>query len=312
MKLPSSIKRSTTGLLILSSIFAAVSFSACYNIGDVVNGAVHDVSDQVEDTQAKTAQSFADIPTRDATQSKFADHIMPSADQLKNYNWQLLSAEVQGAPIHSYEGVIQHQMGKLEFLNDVVYFNVGCNQNLQNYQFNEGILTLVGGRSATLMSCSDSDNKSPNLNQIEARLANDLNGAQMLININAEKHTATLKQIKGAEVLTWQGQMKYDVRFGEPVHLFWEIDSQTINCIDDTGQDQQCLKVRNVTYDDQGIKLGAGAWRTFHGEIHGYEHQPNHRQIIRLHAYNNPDGDENPYYVYDMAIETHFLNDVEK
>ena len=52
------------------------------------------------------------------------------------------------------------------------------------------------------------------------------------------------------------------------------------------------LKVRNVTYNEQGIKTGSGAWRTFYGQIHGYEHQPNLRQIIRLNAYNNPDSKE--------------------
>lgn len=137
---------------------------------------------------------------------------------------------------------------------------------------------------------------------------NDLNGAKLLIQVNPQAHSATLKQIKGAEVLTWQGQMKNDVHFGEPVRLFWEIDPQTINCIDEAGRDQQCLKVRHVSYDERGIKLGSGAWRTFYGKIHGYEHRPDRRQIIRLNAYNNPDGDENPYYVYDMAIETHAVD----
>lgn len=307
MKLPPSLKKSsTTALLTLSSIFAAVSFSACYNVGDMVNGAVHDASVKGEDA-IKTPQSFANLP-KSSDSHGLDDHKIASIDELKNYNWQLISAEVQGAPIHSYEWTIRHQEGKLEFFNQSVYFNVGCNQNLQNYQFQEGVLTLTGSRTSTMMGCTITDGNSPNLNQVESKLANDLNGAKLLIQVNPQAHSATLKQIKGAEVLTWQGQMKNDVRFGEPVRLFWEIDPQTINCIDEAGRDQQCLKVRHVSYDERGIKLGSGAWRTFYGKIHGYEHRPDRRQIIRLNAYNNPDGDENPYYVYDMAIETHAVD----
>ncbi|PNP98051.1 META domain-containing protein [Moraxella sp. RCAD0137] len=305
MKLPPSLKKSsTTALLALSSIFAAVSFSACYNVSDMVNGAVHDASVKGEDA-IKSPQSFASLPKSTADQNQSYEHQVASIDELKNYNWQLVSAEVQGAPIHSYEWVIKHQEGKLEFFNQNIYFNVGCNQNLQNYQFTDGILTLSDSRTSTMMACPIADGSSPSLHQVESKLANDLDGAKFFIETNAQEHTAILKQVKGAEVLTWQGQMKYDVRFGEPVRLFWEIDPETINCIDEAGRDQQCLKVRHVSYDEQGIKLGSGAWRTFYGKIHGYEHQPNRRQIIRLHAYNNPDGDENPYYVYDMAIETH-------
>lgn len=309
MKLPPSVKKSSaTVLLTLSSLFAAVSFSGCYNVSDMVNGAVHEASVKGEDA-IKTPQSFANMPKTDLAGSQFDEYAIANVEQLKNYNWQLVSAEVQGAPMHRYDWVIKQQEGKLEFFNQNLYFNVGCNQNLNNYQFENGVLTLVGTRTSTMMACSIADGNSPNLHQLESKLANDLNGAQLLIHINTQDHTATLKQIKGAEVLTWQGQMKYDVRFGEPVRLFWEIDPETINCIDEAGRDQQCLKVRHVSYDERGIKLGSGAWRTFYGKIHGYEHQPNLRQIIRLHAYNNPEGDENPYYVYDMAIETHFLGD---
>lgn len=57
------------------------------------------------------------------------------------------------------------------------------------------------------------------------------------------------------------------------------------------------------------LSLDQGLGEHFiYGKIHGYEHRPNRRQIIRLNAYNNPDGDENPYYVYDMAIETHAVD----
>ncbi len=298
MKVPKSKLSLTTSLLILTSAIATLSFSACYQIKDAVNGAVSEVSQQ----PIKTPNQAAKVTT-----PKNPSFQNATDELLKNYNWTLASAEVQGAPIHSYEKIIEERAGSLIFSNRGVYFNVGCNHNFQNYQLSEGRLS-VSQRASTLMACHSSSDDLPNLAQIESKLSQDLNDSTLKIRTNPDDYTATLLLQKGAQVLTWQGDMKPEVRFGEPVLLFWEIEPEKINCIDENGKERQCLKVRNVTYNEQGIKTGSGAWRTFYGEIHGYEHQPNLRQIVRLNAYNNPDDKENPYYVYDRSVEIHYLD----
>ncbi|WP_204322342.1 hypothetical protein, partial [Streptococcus pneumoniae] len=70
----------------------------------------------------------------------------------------------------------------------------------------------------------------------------DLNGSNLQIKTGPDEYTATLLFQKGAQVLTWQGDMKPEVRFGESVLLFWEIEPNKINCIDEIGQEQRCLK----------------------------------------------------------------------
>ena len=298
MKAPKPKLSLTTSLLILTSAIATLSFSACYQIKDAVNGAVNEVNQQ----PIKTPNQAAKVTT--AKNSSFQT---ATDELLKNYNWTLASAEVQGAPIHSYEKIIEERAGSLIFSNRGVYFNVGCNHNFQNYQLSEGRLS-VSQRVSTLMACYSPSDDFPNLAQIESKLAQDLNDSTLKIRTNPDDYTATLLLQKGAQVLTWQGEMKPEVRYGEPVLLFWEIEPEKINCIDESGKERQCLKVRNVTYNEQGIKTGSGAWRTFYGEIHGYKHQPNLRQIVRLNAYNNPEGKENPYYIYDRSVEIHYLD----
>ncbi|STY82212.1 META domain [Moraxella veridica] len=299
MKAPKSKLSLTTSLLILTSAVAVFSFSACYQIGDVVNEAA---------TEA-TQQHPIRTPKQTSKLNAYENSTYQTAtdELLKAYNWTLVSAEVQGAPIHSYEKIIEDRAGSLIFSNRGAYFTVGCNHNFQNYQLSEGRLS-VSQRVSTLMACHSSSDDLPNLAQIESKLAQDLNDSTLKIKTNPDDYTATLLLQKGAQVLSWQGDMKPEVRFGEPVLLFWEIEPEKINCVDESGKERQCLKVRNVTYNEQGIKTGSGAWRTFYGEIHGYEYQPNLRQIVRLNAYNNPKSKENPYYIYDRSVEIHYLD----
>lgn len=298
MKVPNP-KLLTTSLLVLTSAIAVFSFSACYQIGDVVNEAAAEATQQ---PPIRTPKQTAKLNAfKNSTYQTATDEL------LKAYNWTLISAEVQGAPIHSYENIIKNRAGSLSFSNRGLYFNVGCNHHSQHYQLSEGVLS-IHHRTSTLMACHHSDSNSPDLAQVESKFAQDLNGSNLQIKTGPDEYTATLLLQKGAQVLTWQGDMKPEVRFGESVLLFWEIEPNKINCIDEIGQEQRCLKVRNVTYNEQGIKTGSGAWRTFYGQIHGYEHQPNLRQIIRLNAYNNPDSKENPYYIYDRPVEIYYLD----
>ncbi|MFC0820503.1 DUF4377 domain-containing protein [Moraxella marmotae] len=304
MKLPVFQSRFTTLFAIFGVFATSIAFTACYNVGDAVNGAVHDMKGQQGEKSPKTllAQGMYANMTADDKPYQPA-----TAEVLANYNWQLVSAEVQGAAIQRYEAVINNHTAYLSFSESSLSYTLGCNHHRVNYQIQNGVIKLTNNGTSTLMGCPAMDDSS-DLNEVEAKFTTTLGDASLQILTNPDDYTAILVQQKGAEMLTYRGMMKNDVRFGEPVRLFWEIDSEMIDCVDKAGHDKQCLRVRNVNYDDKGIKVGSGAWRTFYGEIHGFEHQQDQRQIIRLNAYNNPDGKENPYYVFDMVVEAHLLD----
>ena len=93
-----------------SSLF----FSACYQIGDVVNEAAAEATQQ---PPIRTPKQTAKLNAfKNSTYQTATDEL------LKAYNWTLISAEVQGAPIHSYENIIKNRAGELKFSNRGLYF----------------------------------------------------------------------------------------------------------------------------------------------------------------------------------------------
>lgn len=321
---------------VLMGVLSAVLLSACYQVGDVVNGAVHDVAknhttkqdadqdhlgtNDIDDTKLSLHTSFSsNIPKlttselnipKTNTSKLYATasdaYQMATSEQLTQYDWLLVAVNMQGASMHRYAPLIEQKTGKLSFSDRHIYFNLGCNHNNQSYQLSNGVLKLNDDRVSTMASCQHLGEKLVNLNQLESKFGNQLDGSILQIKTDLINHTAMLLQQKGAKTFVWQGNMKYDVRFGEPVRMFWEVSPNLNACVNEEKKEASCLMVRNVVYDDQGIKIGVGAWRTFYGVIHGFDHQKNLRQIIRLHAYNSTEN-KKVYYVYDAAVETEVL-----
>lgn len=287
MKLPRPKSLYTTIAMIVTTVSVA-GLSACYNVGDAVNDAVRDIK-QPTVMSASKAEEITVIAT---------------LASISEYDWKLVEASVQDASLKHYESAIASNKSRLNFDvsdNDAqsgsVNFNLGCNTNFGKIQLVDGVVSLAGDIVSTMMGCGE-------LTDIDAKFIKELDGSTLTINKDTVNHKATLVQTNGSHTMVWQGNLKPEVRFGEPVRLFWEIAPEQVACIDESGKDQLCLRVRNINYDDRGIRTGAGAWRTFYGNIDGYTHNPELRQIVRLNAYNNPNGEPNPYYVYDMSVMT--------
>ncbi|OOR90697.1 hypothetical protein B0181_04565 [Moraxella caviae] len=173
--------------------------------------------------------------------------------------------------------------------------SVGCNILSANFELDDGKFT-TDGTASTKMACGD-------LSQAENRLFAALERPSTLT-FGFRGDVPTLTQKAHGTTYVWQGKAK---PVGEATTLFWEIDPEPNECIDDS---THCLKVRNVQYDENGIKVGEGAWRNFYGEIQGYQHDKSVRQIIRLKAYTKQSDKDNlkqntattPIYIYDMTV----------
>ena len=110
-------------------------------------------------------------------------------------------------------------------------------------------------------------------------------------------------------VLTFHATPTAQTRYGGPGRtVFWEVAAHTRPCPHPLIADAQCLQVREIVYDDNGIKQGTpGAFTHFHGNIEGYVHQPGVRNVLRLKQYDiaNPPADASGHaYVLDMTVES--------
>ena len=70
----------------------------------------------------------------------------------------------------------------------------------------------------------------------------------------------------------------------------------------------QCLWVRELEYDDKGLKAGdPGPFGNFYETIEGYTHEPGVRNVLRVNRYaiKNPPADApSQAYVLDMVVES--------
>ena len=110
-------------------------------------------------------------------------------------------------------------------------------------------------------------------------------------------------------VLTFNAVPTAETRYGGPGEtVFWEVADQTKPCPHPLMANAQCLQVREIRYDANGIKQGTpGEFTHFYGQIEGYTHQPGVRNVLRLKRFDvaNPPADADRFaYVLDMAVET--------
>ena len=222
-------------------------------------------------------------------------------DNLTNYRWSLTSArDDDGQPItelmnikdqvilsfNQYEG--QH----------TVRYSVGCNIMSANYQL-QGFSLKTEDSMSTKMSCQDLDNAEDIINDI-------MEGDSQISMVNGD--TPTLTQVTDdSETLVWTGRMTSQAKYNAKGDtLFWSVSAQTKPCADNSSQ--QCLQIKPVTYDEQGIKVSEGKVVEFSGNIEGYQHNTTHDEVLRLQRYpldnSNNSAKSKHAYVFDAVIES--------
>ena len=109
--------------------------------------------------------------------------------------------------------------------------------------------------------------------------------------------------------LVFKGAPTAATRFGGPAErVFLEVGPETKPCSHPLIPDKQCLQVREVRFDENGLRVGEpGEWQNFFDEIEGYTHQPGVRNVLRIDRYTRKDvpADASRYaYVLDMVVES--------
>lgn len=96
--------------------------------------------------------------------------------------------------------------------------------------------------------------------------------------------------------------------YGAPTRIFLEVAAQTVTCQPGAGGPKQCIQVRELKFNEQGLRVGTPSdWSAFYSPIEGYTHEAGVRNVLRLDRYTrkNMPADASAYvYVLDMVVES--------
>ena len=191
---------------------------------------------------------------------------------------------------------------QLDFDKDRLAVSNTCNRMGGSYAIAGGTLT-VGRMASTMMACADAK-----LMALDGEVGKRLEGALSLALVAGETPQLTLGNTVG-DRLVFAGTPTAATRYGGPgERMFLEVAAQTKPCSHPLIPDMQCLQVRELAYDDHGLKVGTpGAFGNFYDSIDGYTHEPGVRNVLRVQRYTRRDvpADASKYaYVLDMVVES--------
>lgn len=263
----------------------------------------------------KTASSKAEVISTDvsvdatpAIDNKSAEEKM--IDNLARYRWTLVTAtNDQKQPLTSLMKIKEQVMLSFNTYQgqNTISYTVGCNMVNAAYQLQGNTLTTEDGMS-TKMMCDDlniAENSLNTLMQGESQLSIADGTPPMLTQVTSD-----------ATTLVWKGRLTAQAKYNSKGEtIFWAVSANTQPCVDDSTQ--ACLQVKQITYDDQGIKTSEGEWTEFVGSIDGYQHDSAHDEVLRLQRYklDTPDtmsatetSNKEYAYVLDTVIESTAIN----
>lgn len=252
---------------------------------------------------ACTAKSpDASAPAAPATEAEAAAPA-PAADPatlLAGHHWQLESATgADGARIDALFGNPDAAL-QLDFADGRVSISNACNRIGGSYTLGATELAF-GQMMSTQMACPEP------LMAMEQAAQARLAGRHAFTLAAGEPPKLELVNA-GGDRLAFIGAPTAATRYGgTPERVFLEVAAERIECSHPLMPEYRCLQVRELTYDDAGLKKGSGEWQPLYQEIEGYEHQPGVRNVLRLDRFQRTDvpADASSLaYVLDMVVES--------
>ena len=240
--------------------------------------------------------STGETPLADATPAPAT----LDAATLAAHHWKLAEAsDGQGNRIEALFANADKPV-QLDFVDGRVAVGNTCNRMGGGYAIEGGQLKFDRFAS-TMMACAD-----PKLAALDTEVGQRLQGA-----LKAEMPDASSLKLTNAagDILLFKGEPTAQTRYGGPgERVFLEIAAQTKPCSHPLIPDKQCLQVREIKYDDKGLKIGTpGAFENFYSDIEGYTHESGVRNVLRVKRYKiaNPPADGSSLaYVLDMVVES--------
>ena len=226
----------------------------------------------------------------------------PTTNSLQSYDWQLNNINSTD-PITWNGSYLQTQNGKvtLNFNQNHITYNVGCNQLSNQYSLSKNTMQPIGTGISTLMGCGE-------LQAREQWLAKQMQSPSELQIMETQVDAVLSQTTADGSWLQWVGKLKPEVKYGKGETVFLEVKPKWQYC--DNVTDKKCLEVRDINYDTQGLKTAVGQWHLLDAPIMGYRHDESAQRVLRLTRYRTPPTDTKGYgnlYQLDSVIETKTL-----
>lgn len=247
------------------------------------------------------AETAAPTPTTPAV-AQTSPGASGLAAQLARYHWYLQGAtDAKGQRIDALF-VREDKPLQLDFIEGRIGIGNSCNRIGGSF----GITTdgiSIGPLISTRMACAD-----PKLMALDGEVSRRLEGPLTLLLAESEPPQLRMTNRAG-DALSFRAEPTADTRYGGPgERMFLEVAAQTAPCTHPLIPDKRCLQVREIKYDDTGIKVATSdAFRHFYDAIDGYTHQPGIRNVLRVHRYTRKavPADASKYaYVLDLVVES--------
>lgn len=210
------------------------------------------------------------------------------AQTLTAYNW-------------SYQPVRTPVPIQLNFAADHLSITTGCNNQGSSWKI-EGHHLVTSSLVSTMKACS------PELMKNEQFSSNLFNNQKIKFELNTRsvEQPSLIITAENGQKYEFKGTMTPETKYqSQGEIIFLEISPETKSC---TGvAPQTCLQVREIKYNDKGIKTQVDKdWTLFYDQIQGFQHRADQRVIVRIKRYErkNPAADQSKYaYVQDMIVE---------
>lgn len=250
------------------------------------------------------ASSAADTTVPAAAQrTPAASSMVADEATLARYHWQLAEASnADGAHIDALF-VREDKPVQMDFADNRVNVSNSCNLINGGYQLANGQLKFEP-MAQTQMACSE-----PGLAELDAAVSSRLEGNASVELTGSEESPRLHLTTEAGDKLTFAGKTTADSRYGsQGEQVFMEVAAQTTPCDHPLVPGNQCLQVRELTYDENGVVSGkSGDWEPLYQDIEGYTHEAGVSNVLRLNRYtvDNPPADGSSVaYVLDMVVET--------
>lgn len=233
----------------------------------------------------------ADQPASDAVTAAF----------LQDHRWLLESAKT-GANQRIDTVLPKDRPFEFSFSGSNVAVTGGCNGLRGSYQINAEGQFVAGRMISTMMACE------PALMAADKALSELLSKPLRIMLVQGPQPTLILLSANN-EVLMLTGQKTPEAMYGPATRVFLEVAAQTVACERPPSGQTQCLQVREIKFDEKGLKVGSpDAWQPFNSVIEGYQHTPGVRNVLRINRFqpasSNADMVVPAVYVLDMVVES--------
>lgn len=252
----------------------------------------------------KPAPAAEPAPTTPAAAAAPAETKSPATDSamLTGYHWKLESAtDAQGKRIDALFPGSDRAL-TLNFDGGNVAIGGGCNRLGGKYEVDAQNQLKVGNIRSTMMACD-----APLMAADRAITA--LLSAPQQARVE-ESAPPRLKLVSASgENTGWIGEATAETRYGSPGEkMFMEVAPQRIACNHPLIPNHQCLQVREIRYDANGVKQSPpGEWQPLYEGIEGFDFVEGGRKVLRLKKFKRdpvPADASSVAYVLDMVVES--------